>query len=313
MRKSLRIVPVLLLFGVIGFICTAPPAIADTLNSLTGSVKVTTVTIPAGTTTSATLHPGGVARVINEFQYQGGSGVGVASADSLGPFAHVQGESHGLGGISALSQVSYYTDVSALAAGIPYCSSAGCDVPVTLQFQLQATASASGLEAAADAEATVDAYFGGVGDVLGGSETMQCVSNGPTPSCTTFASTPVTTGVVFVNGISDLSDQVLIKISAGGSAGGTCDLRGTICGGGVSNGSFNVAADPIVQIADELIPGTNINYRDAFALSFSDGVTQGLGGQTTAPEPGAFSLVLIGIGILLVTRKRLASNLRQAG
>jgi hypothetical protein len=37
---------------------------------------------------------------------------------------------------------------------------------------------------------------------------------------------------------------------------------------------FQAAADPVFAIADELVPGTNINFRDAFTVLVSPDVTR---------------------------------------
>jgi hypothetical protein len=61
--------------------------------------------------------------------------------------------------------------------------------------------------------------------------------------------------------------------------------------------TFFAGADPILSVADELIPGTDINFRDAFTVLVSPGVMQslptgpaggppppGVGGTLTVPE-----------------------------
>ena len=129
---------------------------------------------------------------------------------------------------------------------------------------------------------------------------MKCTSNG----CTFVSTTPMTTGVAFVNASSGLSDPILITVEADGNVGGAC--TGVIVDSpcqGRSNGTFLALADPIVQIADELIPGANINYRDAFSLSFSPGVVQGVG---NVPEAATGGLMLLGIAFVSLMRKVIA-------
>jgi hypothetical protein len=48
---------------------------------------------------------------------------------------------------------------------------------------------------------------------------------------------------------------------------------------------FQAAADPLFEIADELIPGTDINFRDAFVVTVSPNVVQSVG-PGAVPEPG---------------------------
>lgn len=95
---------------------------------------------------------------------------------------------------------------------------------------------------------------------------------------------------IFVNGFvrANDSNQILLGVNeiGTGNAETTVDIL--------------ASADPIIQIANALIPGTNINFRDAYTLEFSDGVTQGLGTPPSPmPEPSSVALLLVGLGGLL--------------
>jgi hypothetical protein len=88
---------------------------------------------------------------------------------------------------------------------------------------------------------------------------------------------------------------------------------GVIAGGGISGvGGFQASADPVLTIADELIPGTDINFRDAFVLDVSPNVTQSLGGGPgPVPEPGMLpSLGGVLVGVLALRARR---SLRSRG
>ena len=80
---------------------------------------------------------------------------------------------------------------------------------------------------------------------------------------------------------------------------------------GIARGdsSFLAAADPMISIADQLIPGTNINYRDAFTVDVSPGVIQDAGGAS-APEPT--NLALCAAALIVPVLCRGAGNCRHA-
>ncbi len=79
-----------------------------------------------------------------------------------------------------------------------------------------------------------------------------------------------------------------LSISLDAVAGAGVDEQGAIA-------QFQAFADPIVSIADGMIPGTNINFRDAFAIEISPGVTQSRS-PADVPEPATF--VLLGAALL---------------
>jgi hypothetical protein len=92
---------------------------------------------------------------------------------------------------------------------------------------------------------------------------------------------------------------------------------------GSNPGGFFAAADPLLVIADELIPGTDINFRDAFTVLVSPGVTQSLrttgpaggpppspgsGSTTSVPEPASpflFGSALLGFAAMRRIRSRM--------
>lgn len=48
---------------------------------------------------------------------------------------------------------------------------------------------------------------------------------------------------------------------------------GTVSTGGATTGSATGMVDPVIEIADQIIPGTSDSYRDYFTLEVSDGLT----------------------------------------
>jgi len=91
---------------------------------------------------------------------------------------------------------------------------------------------------------------------------------------------------------------------------------------GSNPGGFFAAADPLLAIANELIPGTDVNFREAFTVLVSPGVTQSVptgpaggppppspgGGSTTSvPEPASpflFGSVLLGFAAMRRIRSK---------
>jgi hypothetical protein len=83
----------------------------------------------------------------------------------------------------------------------------------------------------------------------------------------------------------------------------------TAAGNATPDGGFEVTADPVVAIEDELIPGTSINYRDAFTLVLSPGVTQSLApGEAAVPEPATRVPLVVALAAIWFSRAKTRFN-----
>jgi hypothetical protein len=179
----------------------------------------------------------------------------------FGPAASVQGN-----GGSLWAEVDYFAEVvPAPGIGIPV-GILPSVVPVTFTASVRAAAGGDltwgFARAAMGYVGAIDAcvnFFFAVGQM--------CVSS-PTNSLT---------GNVPIN------VQVPLSVTAAGNA--------------PPDGGFEVTADPVFAIADELIPGTNINFRDAFTFEISPNVTPSVTpGPTAVPEPATLiPLALIAV------------------
>ena len=173
-----------------------------------------------------------------------------ATATPFGPVASVVGEGSGTPPFSgsAEAEVDYEIEVTPVSGLVLKVSS----VPVTLTAMVEANASGSVDFAYARAEAgfvgTIQACT--VGEVFPGD--IPCVSS-PTNS---------------ISGSAPPNEPIQADVFA--------------VGGG---SMFEASADPLFEIADELIPGTDINFRDAFTVVVSANVTQSAG-PGPAPPPG---------------------------
>jgi hypothetical protein len=212
-----------------------------------------------------------------------------ATAGPIGPVANVQGEMSPVGppGLfipgSAEAEVDYELEVaptSALAFGVP-------SVPVTFAADVEANVTGGG---AGFAFAQADSPIGAIRACSPGD--LEFIGGAP---CVTSA-TNVLSGSVAPN--TPLGMSVFAVASFGGNPS-----------------TFFAGADPILAIADEAIPGTDINFPDAFTVLVSPGVTQSLptgpaggpppspgGGRTTpVPEPASpflFGSVLLGFAAM---------------
>jgi hypothetical protein len=140
-------------------------------------------------------------------------------------------------------------------------------VPIT--FTASVLAIVGGTEGTARAVAT--APFGVI---------QACMSTFSLPDCTN-SDTNVITGLVFLN------TPLLFEVTA--------------LGGIDQSSAFSARADPLIEITDELVPGTDINFRDAFTLSLSPDVTQSVTGPESAvPEPATDLLCSAGCGLILI-------------
>jgi hypothetical protein len=88
-------------------------------------------------------------------------------------------------------------------------------------------------------------------------------------------------------------DQTILKSFSGSDAYLTpfrvqVGVSGSI--GGTAVGS--AAADPVIGVANVLIPGTGLSFPDAFHVVLSPGVAQSLSPPSAVPEPGTLALAV---------------------
>lgn len=212
------------------------------------------------------------------FDLEGGipytKNISEATATLSGPTASVQGETAGnpFPGAFAQALAEWSVAVMPVGAGLVLKPTL---VPVVIQMSAEASASGSSAGAFASAESP----FGSA---------QSCQSFGPTALCN---------GVINAVGITTFTGMVAPNTPI--------DLIVFAEGGGVGTSSFQASADPVLTVADELIPGTAINFRDAFAVALPAGVTQSLIPATAdIPEPTSFAVLLTGLAGLAVRRVR---------
>jgi hypothetical protein len=202
--------------------------------------------------------------------------VASAAASPFGPVASVVGQSDG--GVDhlpfartfAAAEVDWTVIVTPIGPGLGLPPT---QVPVNLQGSVEALA--QGQTAAAIAEVT--SPFG----VL---LFCQAVGAGNSGFCA---------GIDNDSGITTLTGSVAPNLPI--------SLAVTAQGGAVGDSDFQASADPIFSVADALIPGTDINFRDAFVVTFSPDVTQTLGpGIVSVPEPGAMPLLAAGFLVMSI-------------
>jgi hypothetical protein len=205
-----------------------------------------------------------------------------ADADSAGPNAAVQGETKrgsgpgsGLARAFAMAEVDWSAIVTPVGVGLVLSVS---QVPVT--FQATVEASVGGDTAGAVAEAT--SPFGSLlfCDSVGEGEEGLCE------------------GITNSSGINTLTGFIQPNV--------LFELSVTAQGGAAEDSNFQASADPVLSIADELIPGTDINFRDAFTMAVSPDVTQSVSPISAppitaqVPEPGTLRLLVVNIFIIFI-------------
>jgi hypothetical protein len=148
---------------------------------------------------------------------------------------------------------------------------------VLVTFSASVEASASGTAASAIAEAT--APFGAI---------TACMASFSLPGCTNSPTNSI-------SGLVPPNTPFVLMVSA--------------IGGASDDSNFQASADPVIAIADALIPGTDINFRDAFTLSISPDVTQSVTGPgSEVPEPATDLLCSAGCGLVLIIFARRHHN-----
>jgi hypothetical protein len=193
-----------------------------------------------------------------------------ASADVFGPNAAVRGEiAGGKSGVgSAEAEVDYEVEVTPVSGFVLKVFS----VPVTFVASVEASASGGPAFAYARAEASF------VGSI-------QACGNLPDSVC---RDSPTNS----ISGSAPPNTPISVDVFAAGAFGTIPSM-------------FQAEADPVFAIADELIPGTNINFRDAFTLAVSPNVTQSVGsGPAAIPEPATYALLGTGLVALRFVRRR---------
>jgi hypothetical protein len=264
---------------------------ASTLVGLGGLCSFPAVFI-LGSGLCPSLKEGGSAS--SDFTNFGTTQVMEVTAGPIGPVATVQGDMYPVGppGLflsgSAEAEVDYEVEVaptSTLAFGVS-------SVPVTFSATVEANVTGGGT---GFAFARADSP---IGDVQACSPGLESAPGAP---CITSA-TNVLRGSVAPN--TPLSMSVFAVASFGGNPS-----------------MFFAGADPILAIADEVIPSADINFRDAFTVLASPGVTLSLptgpaggpppspggGGTTPVPEPAPpflFGSVLLGLAAMRRIRSK---------
>jgi hypothetical protein len=195
-----------------------------------------------------------------------------AAATPFGPVVSVRGLSAGPSFASSFAQAEARWEVSItpIGAGLVLQVTA---VPVT--FQVNAFADASGDDAGAQA---------GVSSPLG--VISVCDMAGPNGS--------------FCDGID--GDSASVALAGNLSPDRVYELDMVAFGGARGNSEFQATADPVLQISDLFIPGTDIRYSDAFIVSVSPDVTQSIAPLADVPEPGTSSLLVVALAVLLGCR-----------
>jgi PEP-CTERM motif len=190
-----------------------------------------------------------------------------ATATPFGPTASVQGEISGPRGEelrvtdSAEATVDYEVEVVPVGVGLVL---KVASVPVTLMASVEA----SGGGSLGFVFARVEVFGAGL------SGTIVACGNLPPDVCVDSPTNSIT-GRVLPN------TPISLDLDAVGEA--------------TSNGEFQASADPVFAIADAIIPGTSINFRDAFTVEVSPGVTQSLPAPgTPVPEPSTLWLLSVG-------------------
>lgn len=190
-----------------------------------------------------------------------------AEANATGPAATVQGEASGSLPVNWVERIgartSYWVSLQPQGAGLVL---AVTQVPVTIFAHVEATASGAG-----GALATVTTPVGGL---------AACAAPaGLEDICPDISHTNA------ISGMARVGDNYMEVYAAGFLW---------------AEAHFSASADPLMVIDDALIPGTNINYRDAFTLEASPGIVQ----TAPVPEPAGMALAAAGIALLVLCGSR---------
>jgi hypothetical protein len=207
-----------------------------------------------------------------------------AAADPFGPNAAVRGETIGALGLPrafAMAELDWQAVVTPMGAGLVLSVS---QVPVSIAGSVDAAASGD----TADALAQLSTPFGSL-------FSCSAVGAGEAGFCA---------GITNSTGITTLTGFVAPNIPI--------DLAVVAVGAAANSANFEAMADPVLAIADALIPGTDINFRDAFTLSVSSDVTQSLtpAAPHDAPEPA--TLPVLAMGVFALTGWRVMHRRRSA-
>jgi hypothetical protein len=192
----------------------------------------------------------------------------------------VEGETHGeFAAASLQAEVEWTVVVSAVTTLNVNVTT----VPVRIAMSVEASASGSMF---AEAFASAESPFGSV---------QACQSVGMTSICD---------GVTTATGIKTLTGSVEPNIPI--------NLIIFAEGGGVEDSKFEAGADPMVTVANAIIPGTDINYQDAFMVALPSGVTQALSpAPASVPEPSSIGLLVVGGTVLAVWRTLMSGGRRE--
>jgi len=233
--------------------------------------------------------PRGTSAALDRNDGFGGGSHSEAQATPFGPVASVQGEStEGMlpsGAItpglsaSAVAEVDWNAMVVPVGAGLVLRVQT---VPVTFTANVEATATGEFSAALAEAQWSLP----------GPGILADCQLGSGLPAnfslCQGISNTP---GVNSLAGNAQPNAVVGFSVHAEGSAS--------------QASGFQASVDPVFQIADALIPGTDINFRDAFSVILSSDVTQSLSPATTGvPEPASGWLLVGGLAVLAALRRR---------